>query len=55
MKFANLFHKNALFIVDNDFKIPKVFQKSQIPIVKLKSLENLDDETDFKIEIFKEN
>lgn len=55
VKFANLFHKNALFIVDNDFKIPKVFQKSQIPIVKLKSLENLDDETDFKIEIFKEN
>ncbi|TFG23588.1 MAG: helix-turn-helix domain-containing protein [Promethearchaeota archaeon] len=55
VKFANLFHKNALFIVENDFKIPKFFEKSHIPIVKLKNLENLDDETDFKIEIFKEN
>jgi len=54
MKFANLFHKNALFIVNNDFKIPDTFKKSQIPIVKLKNLENLDNEEEF-VEIFKEN
>ncbi|MFX0188201.1 MAG: helix-turn-helix domain-containing protein [Candidatus Hodarchaeota archaeon] len=53
-KFANLFHKNALFIVSDDFKIPDFFKKSHIPIIKLKSLESLDNEEEF-VEIFKDN
>jgi predicted transcriptional regulator len=54
MKFADLFHKNALFIVNNDFKIPDAFKKSKIPIIKIKNLENMDNKEDF-IEIFKSN
>ena len=52
MKFANLFHKNALFIVNNDFKIPDTFIKSKIPIIKIKNLEDMENKEDF-IEIFK--
>ncbi len=54
MKFAELFHKHALFIVNDDFKIPDIFKKIQIPIVKTKNLENMENEEDF-VEIFKEN
>ena len=54
IKFANFFHKNALFIVNNDFKIPDAFMKSNIPIIKIKNLENMDNKEDF-IEIFKSN
>ncbi|MFX1256489.1 MAG: helix-turn-helix domain-containing protein [Promethearchaeota archaeon] len=53
VKFANLFHRNALFIVSNAFRIPDVFKKGKIPIVKLKSLENMENEEDF-VEIFKQ-
>ena len=52
MKFANLFHKNALFIVNNDFKILDTFMKSKIPIIKIKNLEDMENKEDF-IEIFK--
>lgn len=54
MKFANLFHKNALFIVNNDFKIPDAFKKSEVPIIRIKNLENMDTKDEF-IEIFKPN
>ena len=52
MKFASSFHKNALFIVNNDFIIPDAFKKRKIPIIKLKNLENMDNKEDF-IGIFK--
>ncbi len=46
LKFANLFHKNALFIVGNEFKIPDLLLKYNVPILKVKSLENMDEEED---------
>ncbi len=52
MRFANLLHKNALFIVNNDFKIPDIFKKAQIPIIKIKKLEKIDSEEDFIEEFF---
>ena len=46
LKFANLFNKNALFIVGNKFKIPDILLKYNVPILKVKSLENMDEEED---------
>ncbi len=45
--FTDLFHKTTLFIVDNDIKIPEPFKKTNIPIVKIKKLEEVDDEEEF--------
>ncbi|MFW9879909.1 MAG: helix-turn-helix domain-containing protein [Candidatus Thorarchaeota archaeon] len=45
--FTDLFHKNSLFIIDNDIKIPEPFKKTNIPIVKIKNLEEVDDEEEF--------
>ncbi|TXT67026.1 MAG: putative HTH-type transcriptional regulatory protein [Promethearchaeota archaeon] len=43
-----LFAKKALFIVNNDIKINKILPKSKIPVIKIKSLEKIDDEDQFK-------
>jgi putative transcriptional regulator len=45
--FNNLFHKTALFIIDNNIKIPTTFLKSKIPFLKIKNLEQIDDEEEF--------
>ncbi|MFX0145030.1 MAG: helix-turn-helix domain-containing protein [Candidatus Hodarchaeota archaeon] len=52
--FTDLFHKTSLFIIDNDIKIPEPFKKTNIPIVKIKTLEEVDDEEEF-IELIKES
>ena len=52
--FTNLFHKTSLFIIDNDIKIPEPFKKANIPIVKIKNLERVDDEEEF-IELIQES
>ncbi|MFX1337688.1 MAG: helix-turn-helix domain-containing protein [Promethearchaeota archaeon] len=50
--FAEIFHKNAFFIVNNDFKISD--KKSGVPVIKLKDLEKMDTEKDF-VDLFEEN
>ena len=52
--FTDLFHKTSLFIIDNDIKIPETFKKANIPIVKIKNLEKVDDEEEF-IELIQES
>jgi len=51
--FAKIFHKNAFFIVNNDFKISDVFNRTGVQVVKLKDLEKIDTEEDF-VELFEE-
>ena len=51
--FNNLFNKQALFIINNDIKIPDS-EKDKIPIVKIKELEKIDDEDQF-IELIQES
>lgn len=45
--FTKFFHKNALFIVNNEFKIPRSILKDRIPIIKVRDLEKIDDEEEF--------
>lgn len=45
--FNDLFHKTALYIIDNDIKIPKSTKRNDIHIVKIKSLEEVNDEEEF--------
>ena len=45
--FTKLFNKTSLFIIDNDIKIPEPYKKANIPIVKIKNLEKVDDEEEF--------
>jgi len=52
--FTNLFHKNALFIINNNIKISEAFKKNNIPIVKIKDLEKINDEDEF-IELIQES
>lgn len=52
--FTKLFHKNALFIINNDVKISEALKKEKIPIVKIKDLEEIDDEEEF-IELIQES
>ncbi|UCD01346.1 MAG: helix-turn-helix domain-containing protein [Promethearchaeota archaeon] len=52
--FADLFHKTSLLIIDNDIKIPEMFKKEKIPIVRIKNLEKLDNEEEF-IELIQES
>ncbi len=52
--FTDLFHKNSLFIIDNDIKIPEPFKNANIPIVKIKNLEKVDDEEEF-VELIQES
>jgi putative transcriptional regulator len=46
--FTEFFHKNALFIVNNEFKIPRSLLKGRIPFIKIKDLEKIDDEKEFR-------
>ncbi|MFX1571296.1 MAG: helix-turn-helix domain-containing protein [Promethearchaeota archaeon] len=52
--FNELFHKTALFIVNNHVKIPALIKKDDIHIVKIKNLEKIDDEEEF-IELIQES
>ncbi len=52
--FTNLFHKTSLFIVNNNIQIPEIFKTENIPIVKIKNLEKVDDEEEF-IELIQES
>jgi len=52
--FTNLFHKNSLFIINNNVKISETLIKRTIPIVKVKDLEKIDDEKEF-IELIQES
>jgi predicted transcriptional regulator len=45
--FTELFHKNSLFIVNNDVRIPESLKKIKIPIIKIRNLEKVDDEAEF--------
>jgi len=54
MSFAKVFHKNAFFIVSNDYKISDIFNTIGMPVIKLKDLEKIDTEDDF-VELFEEN
>jgi predicted transcriptional regulator len=45
--FRELFNKNTLFIVNNDIKIPDALKTNKTPILKIKSLEEVDDEEEF--------
>ena len=52
--FTKLFRKTSLFIVNNDIKITEIFKNENIPIVKIKNLEKVDDEEEF-IELIHES
>ncbi|MFW9828826.1 MAG: helix-turn-helix domain-containing protein [Candidatus Thorarchaeota archaeon] len=52
--FTDLFQKNSFFIINNDIKIPETFKKINIPIIKIKNLEKVDDEEEF-IELIQES
>jgi predicted transcriptional regulator len=52
--FTNLFQKTSIFIVDNDITIPEALKETNIPIVKIKKLEKVDDEEEF-IELIQES
>ncbi|MFX1502101.1 MAG: helix-turn-helix domain-containing protein [Promethearchaeota archaeon] len=45
--FTNLFHKTSLFIINNEVRIPEPLKQANIPIVKIKNLERVDDEEEF--------
>ena len=45
--FNDLFHKTALYIIDNNIKIPEATKRNDIRIVKIKNLEKVDDEEEF--------
>lgn len=52
--FTDLFHKTSLFIIDNNIKIHETLRKANIPIVKIRNLEKVDDEEEF-IELIQES
>ena len=45
--FNDLFHKTALYIIDNNVRIPGSIKGKEIHIVKIKNLEEVDDEEEF--------
>lgn len=45
--FNDLFHKNALYIIDNNIKIPGITKRNDIHIVKIRNLEEVNDEEEF--------
>jgi predicted transcriptional regulator len=45
--FTRVFHKNCLFIINNNIKISEEINKNIIPIVKIKDLEKVNDEEEF--------
>ena len=52
MTFSNIFDKQAVFIVDNGFKIPDSIEKN-IPVIKIRLLDKIDSEAEF-IELIRE-
>ncbi len=57
--FAKFFHKNAFFIVNDDFKLSNhkirlTSDNIKVPVIKLKDLEKMDTEKDF-VELFEES
>lgn len=50
--FADFFHKNAFFVVNNDVKITD--NKTGVPVIRLKDLEKMDTEEDF-VDLFEES
>ncbi len=46
--FTKFFSKNGFIIVNNNIKINKILSKNQIPVIKIRSLEKIDDEEEFK-------
>jgi len=49
--FTKLFQKKGIFIVDNDFKVSDFFK--QVPVLKIRTIEELDSEDEF-IELVKD-
>ena len=45
--FNDLFHKTALYIIDNNIRIPGATQRKDIHVVKIKNLEEVNDEEEF--------
>jgi predicted transcriptional regulator len=45
---TKLFSKKALFIVNNDIKVKNIIEKFRIPIIKIRSLEKINNEREFK-------
>ena len=45
--FNDLFHKTALYIIDNNIRIPGATKRNDIHVVKIKSLEKVNDEEEF--------
>ena len=45
--FNDLFHKTALYIIDNNIRIPRATKRNDIHVVKIKSLEKVNDEEEF--------
>ncbi|MHA2036820.1 MAG: helix-turn-helix domain-containing protein [Promethearchaeota archaeon] len=45
--FNDLFHKTALYIIDNNVRIPGASKRKDIHVVKIKNLEEVNDEEEF--------
>jgi predicted transcriptional regulator len=45
--FNDLFHKTALYIIDNNIRIPEATKRNDIHVVKIKNLELVNDEEEF--------
>jgi predicted transcriptional regulator len=52
--FTDLFQKNALYIINNNVKVSEALKSAIIPIVKIKDLEEINDEEEF-IELIHES
>lgn len=46
--FLNLFRKHALFIVNNEIRKSRFFEKTKIPVIDLKNLEKISNEEQFR-------
>jgi putative transcriptional regulator len=46
--FTKFFSKNGFLIVNNNIKIKNILSKNKIPVIKIGSLEKIDDEEEFK-------
>lgn len=45
--FNDLFHKTALYIINNNIKMPGAVKRDDIHVIKIKKLEEVDDEEEF--------
>jgi hypothetical protein len=46
--FLSLFRKHALFIVNNEIRKSRFFEKTKIPVIDLKNLEKISSEEQFR-------